>query len=324
MLPTALDHSPREVPVTDWETLRAGGHIVGDVEMGSLTTYKLGGRARWFCEPGSVEAARNVITAASERGVGILVLGRGSNLVVSDYGFDGLVVRLTGEFRDVHIDRDAGLVTAGAAAALPVLARRVAKDGFGSLEFYVGIPGSVGGAVVMNAGFYGTETSDVLASTTVLDMRTGSVSEPRAADLGFAYRTSKVAEDDLVLGAVFAVRRRSVTDTSALMREAIRWRRDNQPGGTLNAGSIFRNPPGDAAGRIIDSLGLKGMRRGGAHVSHRHANFFVADPGTRSQDVYDLVGAVRRLVHERSGILLEPEVRFVGRFEPIQGTERDG
>lgn len=309
--------------MTPWETLRAGGHIVTDVEMASLTTYKLGGRARWFCEPGSVEMARDVIAAASERGVGILVLGRGSNLVVSDCGYEGLVVRLTGEFREVHIDRDAGLVRAGSAAALPVLARRVAKEGLGSLEFYVGIPGSVGGAVVMNAGFYGTETSDVLSAATVLDKRTGSVSELGAADLGYDYRTSNVTEDDLVLGAVFSVRQRNVADISGLMREAIRWRRDNQPGGTLNAGSIFRNPPGDAAGRIIDSLGLKGMRRGGAHVSHRHANFFVADPGTRSQDVYDLVGAVRRLVHDQSGILLEPEVRFVGRFTPTHASEGD-
>ena len=307
-----------------WDALRAGGRIVSGVEIGSLTTYKLGGRARWFCEPGSVETVRDLIMAASERGVDILVLGRGSNLVVSDHGYEGLVVRLTGDFREVHVDRDGGRVAAGAAVALPVLARRVAKEGLGALEFYVGIPGSVGGAVVMNAGFYGTETSDVLTSATILDKRTGSVSELEAADLGFGYRTSNISRHDMVLGAVFTVRPRAASGVSALMREAIRWRRDNQPGGTLNAGSIFRNPPGDAAGRVIDSLGLKGMRRGGAHVSHRHANFFVADPGTRAQDVYDLVGAVRRLVHQRTGIVLEPEVRFVGRFTPTSNSEWDG
>jgi len=300
--------------MTAWEALRSGGDIVAGIEIGSLTTYKLGGRARWFCEPDSVDSLVNVVNAANERGVDTLMLGRGSNLVVSDRGYEGLVVRLKGDFRDVHVDRDAGLVAAGAAVALPVLARRVAREQLGSLEFYVGIPGSVGGAVVMNAGFYGTETSDVLASATLLDKRTGAVGELAADDFGFAYRTSNVTEHDLVLRAVFRVRPRPGAEVSALMREAIRWRRDNQPGGTLNAGSIFRNPPGDAAGRIIDSLGLKGMRRGGAHVSHRHANFFVADPGTRAQDVYDLVGAVRGLVHERTGTLLEPEVRFVGRF----------
>lgn len=310
--------------MTSWEAMREAGHIVAGVEIGALTTYKLGGRARWFCQPDSVDMLRDVITAASRRGVGVLALGRGSNLVVSDRGYGGLVVRLVGDFRDVHVDRGTGLVTAGAAVALPVLARRVASEALGSLEFYVGIPGSVGGAVVMNAGFYGSETSDVLTSATILDTRTGTVDELAAADLGFAYRTSKVGEDDLVLGAVFAVRRRTATEVSALMREAIRWRRDNQPGGTLNAGSIFRNPPGDAAGRIIDSLGLKGMRRGGAHVSHRHANFFVADPGTRAQDVYDLVGAVRHLVHDRTGILLEPEVRFVGHFAATRDTEAAG
>ena len=310
--------------MTTWEALRADGHVAAGVEIGPLTTYKLGGRARWFCEPGSVDVVRDVITAAARRGVGILVLGRGSNLVVSDRGYEGLVVRLTGDFRSVRVDRDAGLVTAGAAVALPVLARRVAREGLGSLEFYVGIPGSVGGAVAMNAGFYGTETSEVLTSATILDTRTGSVSHLETEDLGFGYRASNVTENDLVLDARFAVRPRTPAEASALMREAIRWRREHQPGGTLNAGSIFRNPPGDAAGRIIDSLGLKGMRRGGAYVSRRHANFFVADSGTRAQDVYDLVGAVRRLVHERTGILLEPEVRFVGRFTRIQDTETDG
>ena len=309
--------------MTTWETLRADGHIVPRVDIGEFTTYKLGGRARWFCEPGSVEIARDATRAAVERGVDIQLLGRGSNLVISDRGFDGLVVRLAGEFRTVRIDRESGSVTAGAAVALPLLARRVAREGLGGLEFYVGIPGSVGGAVAMNAGFYGTETSDVLISASILDTRSGSVTDREVAGLGFGYRTSNVGEDELVLGASFFVRPAAADEVSALMREAIRWRRHNQPGGTLNAGSVFRNPPGDAAGRLIDSLGLKGMRRGGAYVSHRHANFFVADPGSTAQDVYDLVSAVRRLVRDKTGTVLEPELRFAGRFRATRNGERD-
>ena len=309
--------------MTTWEALQAGGYITTGVDMGNLTTYKIGGPARWFCEAGSEEIVRNVTRAASERGVDILVLGRGSNLVISDTGYEGLVVRLAGRFRNVRIDRPAGVVAAGAAVTLPLLARQVAREGLSGLEFYVGIPGSVGGAVTMNAGFYGTETADVLTSASILDTRFGSISDQGPADLRFGYRVSNVSGRDLVLGASFSVRPGAVDQMSALMREAIRWRRDNQPGGTLNAGSVFRNPPGDAAGRIIDSLGLKGIRRGGAHVSVRHANFFVADPGAIAQDVYDLVHAVRTRVRDETGIVLEPEVRFAGRFRSVPDAERD-
>ena len=309
--------------MTTWKDLQAGGHITTGVDIGNLTTYKLGGPAGWFCEAGSVEIVRNVTRAASERGVDILVLGRGSNLVISDAGFEGLIIRLGGRFRNVRIDRQAGVVTAGAAVTLPLLARQAAREGLSGLEFYVGIPGSVGGAVTMNAGFYGTETADVLTSASILDTKRGSITDRGSADLRFGYRASNVSGRDLVLGASFLVRPGAVDQMSALMREAIRWRRDNQPGGTLNAGSVFRNPPGDAAGRIIDSLGLKGMRRGGAHVSVRHANFFVADPGAGAQDVYDLVHAVRTRVRDETGVVLEPEVKFAGRFRSGPDAERD-
>ena len=311
--------------MTAWETLITKGRILPGIEIGGLTTYKMGGSARWYCEPGSVDDAKAAIAAAAEHGIEILVLGRGSNLVVSDRGYDGLVIRLAGQFRSIHIDPNKGRVRAGAAVALPVLARQVARVGLASLEFYVGIPGSVGGAVMMNAGFFGSETSDVLLSATILDMETGEVSHRKAADLALGYRTSNVGPRDLILEAAFSVVPGSTDEVLERMREAIRWRRDNQPGGTLNAGSIFRNPPGQAAGRIIDELGLKGMRRGGVSVSFRHANFFVAESGAQPQDVYDLVAAVRRQVHDRTGILLQPEVRFVGRFSPTSdGTGASG
>lgn len=301
--------------MSTWEGLRADGRIQESVRIGNMTTYKLGGPARWFSEPGSVESLRDVVRAATRDGVEILVLGRGSNLVISDRGFDGLVVRLGGEFRNVAIDRRTGCATAGAAVALPHLARHTARDGLRGLEFYVGIPGSVGGAVTMNAGFFGTETADVLVSASVLDMASASVTHRGAAELELQYRSSNISGSEVVLGARYAVTPGPPKEAAALMRAAIRWRRLHQPGGTLNAGSVFRNPPGDAAGRIIDSLGMKGMSRGGARVSFRHANFFVASPGTTAQDIYDLVHDVRRLVHEMTGTVLEPEVRFVGLFQ---------
>lgn len=295
-----------------WDRLVAGGHVRAGVDLSRLTTYKLGGPARWFCEPGSVEELRSVSMAARARGIEMVVMGRGSNLVVSDEGYPGLVIRLGAGFRQVAVDREARVVRAGAAVSLPVLARRMADESWSGLEFYVGIPGSVGGAVRMNAGFFGVETVDVIRSASILDAGSGSVVEREAGQLGLGYRTSNLGADDVVLDASFSVREGDRERIAALMREAIRWRRDHQPGGTLNAGSVFRNPPEDSAGRIIDTLGLKGMRRGGAHVSPKHANFFVVDPGGTAQDVFGLVQDVRQLVLERTGILLEPEVRFIG------------
>lgn len=307
--------------MTSWRFLRADRRIMSGVAIRNLTTYKLGGPALWFSEPGSVEALRDVVQAATRRGIDVLVLGRGSNLVIADRGYDGLVVRLGGDFRQVRIDRQAGNVTAGAAVALPRLARHTAGEGLRGLEFYVGIPGSVGGAVAMNAGFFGTETADVLMAASIMDTKSVPITDRSAAELRLSYRSSNITGTDLVLGARFAVTPGSPDEAAAFMRTAVRWRRENQPGGTLNAGSVFRNPPGDAAGRIIDSLGLKGMARGGARVSFRHANFFVASPGATAQDIYDLVTAVRRVVRERTGIALEPEVRFAGRFDPASPQE---
>lgn len=296
----------------DWDGLVAGGHVRAGVELSRLTTYKLGGPARWFCEPGSVEELRSVSMVARARGIEMVVMGRGSNLVVSDDGYPGLVVRLGAGFRQVALDREARIVRAGAAVSLPVLARRMADESWSGLEFYVGIPGSVGGAVRMNAGFFGVETVDVIRSASILDAGSGSVVEREAGQLGLGYRTSNLGASEVVLEASYSVCEGERERIAALMREAIRWRRDHQPGGTLNAGSVFRNPPGDSAGRIIDALGLKGMRRGGAHVSPKHANFFVVDPGGTAHDVFGLVQDVRQLVLDRTGILLEPEVRFIG------------
>ena len=295
-----------------WSELVEEGRIRPNVELAPLTTYKLGGPARFFCEADSPQLLQAVVSAAGTVGIDQLVIGRGSNLVVSDHGYPGLVIRLGAGFKQIEPDREARQVRAGAAVSLPVLARRMAVEGWSGLEFYVGIPGTVGGAVRMNAGFYGTETVDVIRSASILDSVTGGVSERGADRLGLGYRTSGLKPEEVVIEATYSVQEGEAEKITARMREAIRWRRDHQPGGTLNAGSVFRNPPGDSAGRIIDSLGLKGLRLGGAHVSSKHANFFVVDTAGTPQDVYDLVQEVGRRVFDRTGIGLVPEVRFIG------------
>jgi UDP-N-acetylmuramate dehydrogenase len=293
--------------------LAARGLVERDHALAGMTTYKFGGPARWYAE---VETMEQLAAVVGTGYVPFVVLGRGSNVVISDHGYDGLVVKLGGEFTEIDIGAE--LVEAGAAASLPRLARACAAAGRGGLEFYVGIPGSVGGAVVMNAGGHGSDTAEWLVDATVLDTLTGQVTSENPSELQLSYRHSRLTETDVVLRARFRTLPRDRERSEDLMREITTWRREHQPGGTFNAGSVFKNPSGDAAGRLIDACGLKGLTVGGVSVSERHANFFVADDTATAQDVYDLVAAVRRQVRDRTGVSLEPEIRFIGDFEVEQ------
>jgi UDP-N-acetylmuramate dehydrogenase len=300
--------------VTTLADLAAAGALEREVSLAPLTTYRFGGPARYFLEAHHEEQVLEAAAALAAEPVPVLVLGRGSDLVVSPGGFPGLVIRPGAGLAGVAVGGD-GLVAAGAAAAQPGVARRCAAAGRGGLEFMVGIPGSVGGAVRMNAGGHGSDTAAWLVSARVVDLQRRAVAERPAGALGLAYRRSALADTDMVVAATFQTLGRPRREGEAIMREIVRWRRQNQPGGTLNAGSVFKNPPGDAAGRLIDQAGLKGSRVGGVAVSDKHANFFVADSGASAQDLYDLVALVRRRVREQAGVDLEPEVRFVGAFE---------
>lgn len=294
------------------------GELEVDVPLAGLTTYRLGGRARYLLRTASEDdltrlGAALAADAAAGRPHPLLVLGRGSNLVVSDKGFAGVVVRLGQSFATIDV-RDDGVVAAGGAAHLPTLARRAVDAGRGGLEFYVGVPGAVGGAVVMNASCRGTATADVMLRARIVDLASGTAGWDTPGGLELGYRHSRLTATDVVVAAEFRTQPVDPAEGRRLMRELTRWRKETQPGGTHTAGSVFKNPPGDHAGRLIDALGLKGMRRGGAVVSERHANFFEADAGATAQDVYDLVAAVRVAVEEQTGIRLEPEIRFAGDF----------
>lgn len=281
-----------------------------DVSLGPLTTYKAGGPARLFAEVATATDLDRLIASGITRDVELLVLGRGSNLVVADGGFDGLVVHLTGEFTSIEIEGE--LVTGGGAVPLPRLARSAVEESVTGLEFFVGVPGSVGGAVRQNAGCFGVETADHLVTAAIVDLRSGARSDATSVDLELGYRHSNLSGSQLVVSATFRGQVGDPEEGRALMREITRWRRDHQPGGTLNAGSVFKNPEGTTAGELIDHLGLKGMRVGDVAVSEKHANFFVAGPGATSADIRGLVDLVKDTVLERSGTMLEPEIQFVG------------
>ncbi len=292
--------------------LERSGVVTGDVELAPLTTYKFGGPARWFVTAADAAVIGDVLDAAASDGIPVLMLGRGSNLVVSDAGFDGVVIRLGGGLAAAKI-LESGEVVAGAAMPLPKLARACARRDRGGLEFLVAVPGSVGGAVRMNAGCHGSEIAEWLLSVDVYRPGVGMITVLRD-EMEMSYRHNSLPATDVVLTARLRTISRPRQDCEEIMRAITMWRKEHQPGGTFNAGSVFKNPPGEAAGRVIDSLGLKGLAIGGARVSPRHANFFEAAAGASAQDVYDLVWEVRYRVAEAKGIVLEPELRFAGEF----------
>ncbi|HEY7106484.1 MAG TPA: UDP-N-acetylmuramate dehydrogenase [Acidimicrobiia bacterium] len=292
------------------------GDVARDVPLARLTTYHLGGPVAVLVRAGSVDALAAVASVVRTYAPPLLLVGRGSNLLVADAGFAGLGVVLAGDYERVDLDAP-DLVVAGGAVPLPALARRAAASGRRGLEFFVGIPGSVGGAVRMNAGGHGRETADVLVRARVVDLGGRGTEEPRDVGvLALGYRRSGLGPTELVTGAELRVVPGDPAASESEIAEIVRWRRQHQPGGA-NAGSVFANPPGDSAGRLIDSVGLKGLRVGGAIVSPKHANFFQAEAGATADDVFHLVGEVQRRVREATGVVLQPELRTVGFDRPV-------
>jgi UDP-N-acetylmuramate dehydrogenase len=281
-----------------------------DHPLGALTTYRVGGAARLFVEPADEAELSAVAAALDGRDVPVLVLGKGSNLLVADRGFAGLAVSLSRGFDDITV---AGAsVRAGGAVSLPVLARRSASAGLTGLEWAVGVPGSVGGAIRMNAGGHGSDTAHVLVGCRLAHLRSGgTVRDVSLAHLAYAYRHSSLSPSDVVVAGTFGLRPGDPERSLAEIADIVRWRREHQPGGS-NAGSVFTNPAGDSAGRLIDHAGLKGRRIGSAQVSDKHANFIQADAGGSADDVRRLIDDVRQCVRERTGVELRTEVRMIG------------
>jgi UDP-N-acetylmuramate dehydrogenase len=287
-----------------------GGLATRDVPLGPLTTYRVGGAAALFVEASSLDDLYRVAGAVAATALPTLVVGKGSNLLVADAGFPGVALVLGAGFAELAVDGTR--VEAGGAVALPVAARRTVRAGLTGFEWAVGVPGSIGGAVRMNAGGHG---SDMAAS--LLEARVVDLTDPEsdtvvpAAQLDLGYRRSAVAPSHVVVAATLELRPGDRAAGEREIAEIVAWRRANQPGGQ-NAGSVFTNPPDDSAGRLIDAAGCKGLRLGSAEVSTKHANFFQADAGGSADDVRALMEVVRGRVREHSGIDLHPETRMVG------------
>ena len=298
------------------ETLGELAHF--DAPLGALTTYRVGGVAEVAVHPTGESDLRRVADLLQQVSVEVLVVGRGSNLLVSDAGFVGVAVFTDRLPTSVELSpsEDQQTVHASANTLLPVLARRTASAGLCGLEWAVGVPGSVGGAIRMNAGGHGSDIAASLKSSTICDLLRGTISVVSTDQLGLRFRGSALTATQLVLEAEFSVRPCDPVTANAQIEEIVKWRRDNQPGGQ-NAGSVFVNPrPGElSAGALIDDLGLRGMRHGTAEVSTKHANFIQADPDGSADDVVALMAKVREIVMRKSGIALRSEIRLVG-FDP--------
>ncbi|MEI7743797.1 MAG: UDP-N-acetylmuramate dehydrogenase [Chloroflexota bacterium] len=279
-----------------------------------LTTMRVGGPADLFAVVHNQFELRGIVRFARARSIPLTLLGRGSNLVISDAGIRGLVVHVRAEGSQVDGDRyhaDAGVPMARAATETQLA-------GLTGLEYGLAIPGSVGGAVWANAGAHGGDTASVLESATAI-LADGSEVVLPATELGFTYRHSRFKDAmgpdgpaEIVVAAVFHLAPGDPAEIKARLDGIRAWRREHQPLGIPSAGSVFRNPPGDSAGRLIDALGLKGHRIGGAVVSGKHANFIVNDQGGTASDVRRLAEHVRSEIRARHGIDLAYEIEFAG------------
>ena len=290
-----------------------GDRVRTMVPLAPLTTFRIGGAAALYVEP-EVDADLAVVErAVREAAVPFVVVGKGSNLLVSDHGYPGLVIRLGRGYRWAARDRDR--LRAGAAMPLPALAGVALRHGLAGLEFGVAIPATLGGAVKMNAGAHDADVAGVVRGVDVFLVASGeraSLDDERA---GFSYRGSSIPEDGIVVGATLELRPGDTADIRTRMEDVRAWRRRTQPLAEPNCGSVFTNPPGGHAAALIDAAGMKGHRVGGAVVSTKHANFIVAGPGATADDVAALIRAIRDRVADSSGIVLQPEVRFVGSFD---------
>ncbi len=293
--------------------------IERDVSLARLTTIRTGGRAEFFARVKSVDELQRALEWAARTSLQVGVIGSGSNLLVADSGVRGLVLKLDGDLAEIELEPEGGEnIICGGGARLPAVAAAAARAGLAGLEFGVSIPGTVGGAVRMNANAYGGALASVLDW---VDVVSHAGSERRCPeDLGFAYRRSSLAADEVVARAQFRLSRADPETVREHLAQLRRQRRDAQPSGVRTFGSTFKNPVdpeagGRTAGQLLDAAGCRGLRVGGACFSAKHANFIENVAAATTADVVALMTIGRERVQERFGIALEPEVQVLGEVE---------
>lgn len=286
------------------------GEVLWQELMSNHTTFRIGGPADIMIQPNSIEDLIRALGIIKDVNVPYLIIGAGSNLLVRDKGIRGVVIKIGSGFDEISVTDQT--LTAGSGATLTKIARTAQKFGLKGLEFAVGIPGTVGGALVMNAGAYGGEISQVLQTATVLT-KDGQIKTLENKDLHFGYRHSRFLEEKLIaLSATFFLEKEDKEIILNHMRELTEKRRSKQPIHMPCAGSVFRRPPDCYVGPMVENAGLKGYRIGGAEVSTKHAGFIVNVGGATCKDVLDLINFIQETIKNKYGVSLEPEIKVVG------------
>jgi len=293
-------------------------HVFPEEPMAKHITFRVGGPAEWFVLVDTTEQLRQVIALCKEQKEPYYIIGNGSDLLVSDAGVRGVIIRLAGEFEEITakeiVNEGICNVCAGAGVMLATLSLRAGKKGFTGLEFANGIPGTVGGAVLMNAGAYGGEIKDTIVAADVMT-RDGEICHLTREELKLSYRHSVMMESgDIILKAYFVLTVRPKLQIFAVMESYRKARQEKQPLEYPSAGSTFKRPEGYFAGKLIQDAGLSGYKVGGAMVSTKHAGFVINAGGATAADIYELIQHIKNTVKEKFRVELEPEVRFLGEF----------
>jgi UDP-N-acetylmuramate dehydrogenase len=292
----------------------AGAAVQRDAPLALLTTLRVGGPAALLATVDDETSLREVVALTRAQGVPLMVLGRGSNLLVADAGWPGLMLRLGTGFRGITVDGT--VVRCGAAEPMPSVAVRTAQAGLAGFAWGCAVPGTMGGGVRMNAGAHGADMSSSLVSAGVLDPDVGVVERWSLDRLELRYRSSALPSDAIVTDVTLQLEPAEAATVLREIDEIRQWRREHQPLNLPSCGSVFTNPPGASAGALIEAAGLKGQRIGGAEVSTTHANFIVTHTGATASDVSELIARVQAEVRERTGIELVTEVVRTARLQP--------
>ncbi|HEU5262208.1 MAG TPA: UDP-N-acetylmuramate dehydrogenase [Gemmatimonadales bacterium] len=300
---------PSAAPTPPVPKVKFRGRVLENEPLARYTTYRIGGAARFLVMPADAEDVVKALELAHDRGLPWLVLGLGSNLLVKDGGFPGVVIRM-GKGLD-RFEMKGATAIVGAGVPTPILSRRTAEAGFAGVERFIGIPGTVGGGVVMNAGAHGAEFAEIVTEVTVLDPRGKARQVPRK-QISYRYRGSNL-ENVVVLEAKLALIEEPPAKLKEIQGKLLRWRKAGTPFDQPCCGSVFKNPGGPrTAGMLIDEVGLKGFSIGGAQVSTMHANYIVNTGTATASDVLKLIDHVRKAVAKKTGVEFELEVRVVG------------
>lgn len=290
------------------------GEILYSVPMSAYTSFRVGGRVDYLAFPSDIQDLQEVLRRCNQQGVRYFVLGNGTKLLVRDGGIRGMAISLSRGFlrvEEVGGGPGENLILAEAGGPLGKLVEFSSEKGLTGLEFAAGIPGTVGGAIFMNAGAFKEEMKGVLHSVRLMDPE-GNISEKGKNELRFSYRSLEVEKGEVILGAQFSLRPENGQRVKAKVEENIRWRKTKQPWDLPSAGSVFKNPVQGPAGRFVEEAGLKGSRIGDAQVSEQHANFIVNRGKARARDILTLVKIIREKVFKEKGVWLETEIQVVG------------